>query len=45
MVCVKQPDNSGKVCEYSKQEPFGFQVSPADPSMYLRRMSLGYALL
>ena len=25
------------------QEPFGFQVSPADPACCSRRMNLGYA--
>ena len=32
IVCAKQPDNFGKKCvNTTKQEPFGFQVSPADP--------------
>ena len=46
MVCVKQPDNFGKqFVNTVKQEPFGFQVSPADPCMMFKENELGVCMI
>ena len=45
MVCTKQPDNSGKVCEHNKTGTFGFQVSPADPCMLFKENELGVCII
>ena len=46
MVCAKQPDNFGKkFVDTAKQEPFGFQVSPADPCMLFKQNELGVCII
>ena len=34
-----------KVCGYSKKEPFGFQVSPADPCILFKENELGVCII
>ena len=34
-----------KVCGYSKKEPFGFQLSPADPSILFKENELGVCII
>ena len=45
MVCAKQPDNIAISLNTTKQEPFGFQVSPEDPCMLCKENELGVCII